>query len=175
MIKKINSTLSDEVIKSLRAYDQVLLSGTFFTARDAAHKRLYELIQKGQKLPFDIKNQIIYYVGPSPSRPGHIVGACGPTSSYRMDKYTPALLDLGLKGMIGKGDRSKAVIDAMIKNNCVYFAAIGGTAALLSKCVVDQEVVCYEDLQTEAIRKYTVKDMPLFVAIDAQGNNIYSR
>lgn len=174
-MKRICSTLNEETIKNLRAFDEVLLSGTILTARDAAHKRLFDLIKKGEELPVSLKNKIIYYTGPSPTPPEKIIGACGPTSSYRMDKFTPTLLKLGLKGMIGKGDRSKEVIDSIIENKCVYFVAIGGTAALISKSVTDQKVICYENLQTEAIRAITVKDMPLIVAIDCFGNNIYSR
>ena len=172
-MKRINSFLTDGVVKSLHVYDEILLSGSIITARDAAHKRLYDRVALNEELPINIKNKIIYYVGPSPARPGHIVGACGPTSSYRMDKYTPGLLNMGLKGMIGKGDRTDLVINSMVANNCVYFAAIGGTAALISKCVTNEKIICYEDLQTEAIREYIVKDMPLVVAIDSFGNNIY--
>ncbi len=173
MAKKINLPITDEDIKNLKAGDSVLLTGTIITGRDAAHKRLYELIEKGEALPVDIKGELIYYVGPAPAKPGYAVGPAGPTSSYRMDKYAPALLDLGLKGMIGKGARSQAVIDSIVKNNCVYFAAIGGAAALIAKSIKSEELLCYEDLGTEAIRRYTVEDFPCIVAIDSEGNNVY--
>ena len=173
MAKKINLPITDDDIKNLKAGDSVLLTGTIITGRDAAHKRLYELIEKGEELPVDIKGELIYYVGPAPAKPGYAVGPAGPTSSYRMDKYAPALLDLGLKGMIGKGARSQAVIDSIVKNNCVYFAAIGGAAALIAKSIKSEELLCYEDLGTEAIRRYTVEDFPCIVAIDSEGNNVY--
>ena len=173
MAKKINLPITDKDIKNLKAGDSVLLTGTIITGRDAAHKRLYELIEKGEGLPVDIKGELIYYVGPAPAKPGYAVGPAGPTSSYRMDKYAPALLDLGLKGMIGKGARSQAVIDSIVKNNCVYFAAIGGAAALIAKSIKSEELLCYEDLGTEAIRRYTVEDFPCIVAIDSEGNNVY--
>ena len=166
MQKRIKLPLTDKDIKELKAGDSVLITGTLLTARDAAHKRLFELIEKGKKLPVDIKGQIIYYVGPAPAKPGHTVGPAGPTSSYRMDKYTPSLLDLGLKGMIGKGARNKDVADAIVRNNCVYFAAIGGAAALIAKSIKKEEMLCYEDLGTEAIRRYTVEDFPCIVAIE---------
>ena len=172
-MKKIKLPLTDEQISTLKAGDSVLLTGTIITGRDAAHKRLYELIEKGEELPVDIKGELIYYVGPAPAKPGYAVGPAGPTSSYRMDKYAPALLDLGLKGMIGKGARSQAVIDSIVKNNCVYFAAIGGAAALIAKSIKSEELLCYEDLGTEAIRRYTVEDFPCIVAIDSEGNNVY--
>ena len=173
MAKKINLPITDKDIKNLKAGDSVLLTGTIITGRDAAHKRLYELIEKGEGLPVDIKGELIYYVGPAPAKPGYAVGPAGPTSSYRMDKYAPALLDLGLKGMIGKGARSQAVINSIVKNNCVYFAAIGGAAALIAKSIKSEELLCYEDLGTEAIRRYTVEDFPCIVAIDSEGNNVY--
>ena len=173
MAKKINLPITDEDIKNLKAGDSVLLTGSIITGRDAAHKRLYELIEKGEELPVDIKGGLIYYVGPAPAKPGYAVGPAGPTSSYRMDKYAPALLDLGLKGMIGKGARSQAVIDSIVKNDCVYFAAIGGAAALIAKSIKSEELLCYEDLGTEAIRRYTVEDFPCIVAIDSEGNNVY--
>ena len=173
MSKKITLPITDEDIKSLRAGDSVLLTGTIITGRDAAHKRLFELIQKGEPLPVEVRGELIYYVGPAPAKPGYAVGPAGPTSSYRMDKYAPALLDLGLKGMIGKGARSQAVIDSIVKNNCVYFAAIGGAAALIAKSIKSEELLCYEDLGTEAIRRYTVEDFPCIVAIDSEGNNVY--
>lgn len=173
MPKKLTLPLSEDDIKNLKAGESVLLSGTMITARDAAHKRLFELIEQGKELPVDIKNQIVYYVGPAPAKPGYAVGPAGPTSSYRMDKYAPALLDLGLKGMIGKGARNQDVIDAIVRNNCVYFAAIGGAAALIAKSIKSEEMLCYEDLGTEAIRRYTVENFPCIVAIDSNGNNVY--
>ncbi|MCD8025694.1 MAG: Fe-S-containing hydro-lyase [Clostridiales bacterium] len=173
MQKKITLPLTDETVKSLHAGDSVLISGSMLTGRDVAHKRLFELIQSGEPLPVDIKGEVIYYVGPAPAKPGHAVGPAGPTSSYRMDKYAPALLDLGLKGMIGKGARSSEVVDAMVKNGCVYFAAIGGAAALIAESIKSEEILCYEDLGTEAIRRYTVEDFPCVVVIDSEGNNVY--
>ena len=173
MAKKINLPITDEDIKNLKAGDSVLLTGTIITGRDAAHKRLFELIERGEEFPVDIRGELIYYVGPAPAKPGYAVGPAGPTSSYRMDKYAPALLDLGLKGMIGKGARSQAVIDSIVKNNCVYFAAIGGAAALIAKSIKKEELLCYEDLGTEAIRRYTVEEFPCIVAIDSEGNNVY--
>lgn len=173
MIKRITLPITDEDIKSLRAGDSVLLSGTIITGRDAAHKRLYELAQKGEELPVDIKGEIIYYVGPAPAKPGYAVGPAGPTSSYRMDKYAPKLMELGLKGMIGKGARSREVIASIVKNGCVYFAAIGGAAALISKSIKKEELLCYEDLGTEAIRRYTVEDFPCITAVDCYGGNVY--
>ena len=174
-MKKINLPLTDDVIKELKAGDSVLISGAMITGRDAAHKRLYELIEKGEELPVNIKGEVIYYVGPAPAKPGHAVGPAGPTSSYRMDKYTPALLDRGLKGMIGKGARNQEVIDSMIKNHVVYFAAIGGAAALISKSIKKVEVLAYEDLGTEAIYQFEVEDFPAIVAIDAQGNSVLAK
>ena len=173
MTKHITLPITDEVIRGLKAGDSVLLTGTILTGRDAAHKRLFELIEAGKELPVDLKGELIYYVGPAPAKPGCAVGPAGPTSSYRMDKYTPALLDLGLKGMIGKGARSRAVIDAMVRNGCVYFAAIGGAAALIAKSIKKEELLCYEDLGTEAVRRYTVENFPCIVAIDCEGNNVY--
>lgn len=173
MTKKITLPITDETISGLRAGDSVLLSGTIITGRDAAHKRLFELIEQGKELPVNISGEIIYYVGPAPAKPGYAVGPAGPTSSYRMDKYAPALLDLGLKGMIGKGARSKEVIGAIVRNHCVYFAAIGGAAALIAKSIKSEELLCYGDLGTEAVRRYTVEDFPCIVAIDSEGNNVY--
>ncbi|HIR02828.1 MAG: Fe-S-containing hydro-lyase [Acutalibacteraceae bacterium] len=170
---KLTLPLKEEDIKKLKAGDSVLLTGTLLTGRDAAHKRLYACIEQGQPLPVDIKGQTIYYVGPAPARPGHAVGPAGPTSSYRMDKYTPALLDLGLKGMVGKGARSREVIDAIVRNQAVYFAAIGGAAALIAKSIKSEALLCYEDLGTEAVRRYTVEDFPCIVVIDSKGRNIY--
>lgn len=171
--KKITLPITDEDIKNLKAGDSVLLSGSIITGRDAAHKRLYELIQKGEKLPVDIKGELIYYVGPAPAKPGYAVGPAGPTSSYRMDKYAPSLLDLGLKGMIGKGARNKEVVDAIVRNKGVYLVAIGGAAALIAKSIKSEEILCYEDLGTEAVRRYEVEDFPCIVAIDSNGNNVY--
>lgn len=173
MTKKITLPITDEDIKDLKAGDSVLLTGTILTGRDAAHKRLYELIEQDKPLPVDIKGELIYYVGPAPAKPGYAVGPAGPTSSYRMDKYAPSLLDLGLKGMIGKGARNQDVIDSIVKNKCVYFVAIGGAAALIAKSIKSEEMLCYEDLGTEAIRRYTVEDFPCIVAIDSEGNNVY--
>lgn len=169
----ITLPITDEDIKNLRAGDSVLLTGSIITGRDAAHKRLYELIQKGEKLPVDIKGELIYYVGPAPAKPGYAVGPAGPTSSYRMDKYAPSLLDLGLKGMIGKGARNKEVVDAIVRNKGVYLVAIGGAAALIAKSIKSEEILCYEDLGTEAVRRYEVEDFPCIVAIDSNGNNVY--
>lgn len=173
MTKKITLPITQDDINSLKAGDSVLLTGTILTGRDAAHKRLFELIEQGKELPVDIKGEIIYYVGPAPAKKGYAVGPAGPTSSYRMDKYTPSLLDLGLKGMIGKGARSKEVIDSIVKNKCVYFAAIGGAAALIAKSIKSEELLCYEDLGTEAIRRYTVENFPCIVAVDCEGGNVY--
>lgn len=175
MTKKITLPITDEAIQNLKAGDSVLLTGSILTGRDAAHKRLYELLEQGKDLPVDIKGELIYYVGPAPAKPGYAVGPAGPTSSYRMDKYTPALLDLGLKGMIGKGARNQEVIDAIVRNKAVYFAAIGGAAALIAKSIKQEEILCYEDLGTEAVRRYEVQDFPCIVAIDCHGNNVYFR
>ncbi|MED9969011.1 MAG: Fe-S-containing hydro-lyase [Ruminococcus sp.] len=173
MTKKINLPITDNDINNLNAGDTVLLTGSIITGRDAAHKRLFELIEQGKELPVDIKGEIIYYVGPAPAKPGYAVGPAGPTSSYRMDKYTPSLLDLGLKGMIGKGARSRAVTDSIVKNGCVYLVAIGGAAALIAKSIKSEEILCYDDLGTEAVRRYEVEDFPCIVAIDSRGNNVY--
>ena len=172
-IKKITLPLTDEQISTLKAGDSVLLSGTMITGRDAAHKRLFELAEKGETLPVDIKGETIYYVGPAPAKPGYAVGPAGPTSSYRMDKYAPTLLDMGLKGMVGKGARNQDVIDAIVRNHAVYFAAIGGAAALIAKSIKKTEPICYEDLGTESIRRYEVEDFPCIVVIDSEGNNVY--
>ena len=174
-MKKITLPLTDDVIKDLHAGDGVLISGSVLTGRDAAHKRLYELIEKGEPLPVDINGEVIYYVGPAPAKPGHAVGPAGPTSSYRMDKYTPALLDRGLKGMIGKGARNQDVVESMIKNGAVYFAAIGGAAALISKSITKSEVLAYEDLGTEAIHRFYIKDFPAIVVIDSQGKTVLKK
>lgn len=174
-MKKITFPITDDQIRELHAGDRVLASGYLYTARDAAHKRMYELIQNGEKLPIDIKGQTIYYVGAAPAKPGYAVGPCGPTSSYRMDKYAPSLLDLGLKVMVGKGIRNEEVINSMKKNGAVYFAAIGGAAALIAKSITKSELICYEDLGTEAIYRYEITDMPLICAIDCFGGNVYAR
>lgn len=171
--KQINAPLTQETVDSLRSGDYVYITGTIYTARDAAHKRMQEALERGEELPFDMKDNVIYYLGPSPARPNQVIGSAGPTTSSRMDKYTPALLDRGLKGMIGKGKRSQEVIESMKKNRCVYLAAIGGAGALLSKCIQSAEVIAYEDLGTEAIRKLFVKDLPVVVVIDKDGNNLY--
>lgn len=173
MVKKIQTPLTKEKVKSLKSGDIVLLSGIIYSARDAAHKRFLELLEENEELPLDVKNQIIYYVGPSPAKPGEVIGSAGPTTNYRMDAYTPKLLDLGLIGMIGKGERGQDVIDSIMKNKSIYFGAIGGAAALISQSIVSSEVVAYEDLGAEAIRRLQVKDMPLIVTIDSQGNNLY--
>ncbi|NFD75717.1 Fe-S-containing hydro-lyase [Clostridium botulinum] len=170
---KINTPLTEDKIKRLKAGDMVLITGTIYTARDAAHKRLIDVLEKGRNLPFEVKNSIIYYVGPTPAKPGMEIGAAGPTTSYRMDTYTPKLLNLGLKGMIGKGKRSKEVIESIVKNKAVYFGAIGGAAALISKSIKKSEVIAYEDLDSEAIRKLEVEDLPVTVIIDSKGNNLY--
>ncbi|HCL4438974.1 fumarate hydratase [Clostridium botulinum] len=170
---KINTPLTEDKIKSLKAGDMVLITGTIYTARDVAHKRLIDALEKGRNLPFEVKNSIIYYVGPTPAKPGMEIGAAGPTTSYRMDTYTPKLLNLGLKGMIGKGKRSKEVIESIVKNKAVYFGAIGGAAALISKSIKKSEVIAYEDLDSEAIRKLEVEDLPVTVIIDSKGNNLY--
>jgi fumarate hydratase subunit beta len=171
--KKITTPLDDNKVMQLKAGDSVLLTGYIYTGRDAAHKRLIELIEKGQKLPIDLKGQTIYYVGPAPAKPGYPCGSAGPTTSYRMDPYTPYLLDRGLKGMIGKGLRSKEVIESMKKNKAVYFGAVGGAAALIARSIKKSEVVAYEDLGAEAIHRYYVEDFPAIVIIDCQGSNLY--
>jgi len=173
MEKYLTAPLTPEVARGLRAGDSVYLSGTVYTARDAAHKRLCELVQKGQPLPFPIEGSVLYYVGPSPARPGQPIGSAGPTTSYRMDAYAPTLLDLGELGMIGKGKRDEAVISAMKRNGAVYFGAIGGAGALLSSCIKKAELVAYEDLGAEAILKLELENLPLTVIIDSCGNNLY--
>lgn len=173
MERHITVPLSAETAASLRTGDYVYLTGTIYTARDAAHKRMYEALERGEQLPFDMKDNVIYYMGPSPAREGRPIGSAGPTTASRMDKYAPILLDLGEKAMIGKGRRSKDVIDAMIRNHAVYFAAVGGAGALLSKCIIKSEVVCYDDLGTEAVRKLEVSNFPVIVVIDSKGNNLY--
>lgn len=173
MDKYMNVPFSVESAASLKAGDYVYLTGTIYTARDAAHKRMYEALEKGEPLPIDMNQNVIYYMGPSPAREGRAIGSAGPTTASRMDKYAPCLLDLGLKGMIGKGKRSQAVKDAIIRNNAVYMAAVGGAGALLSKSIISSEVIAYDDLGTEAIRKLEVKDFPVIVVMDAEGNNLY--
>ncbi|UYJ40956.1 MAG: Fe-S-containing hydro-lyase [Lachnospiraceae bacterium] len=173
MDRYINAPIDNEIVNSLKAGDCVYITGTIYTARDAAHKRMYEAIKNGENIPFELKNNIIYYLGPSPARKGQVIGSAGPTTSSRMDKYTPLLLEHGLKGMIGKGKRSDNVIESMYKNNAVYFAAIGGAGALLSKCIKKAEVIAYDDLGTEAIRKLEVENLPAIVVIDNKKNNMY--
>jgi len=173
MEKYIKIPMEKKEYEKLRAGDMVYLSGIIYTARDAAHKRMFEALNKGEALPFEMKGNGIYYMGPSPAREGRVVGSAGPTTSSRMDKYTPALLDLGLKFMIGKGRRSKEVKDAIVRNGAVYFAAIGGAGALLSQSIIASEVIAYDDLGTEAIRKLEVKDFPAIVVIDCNGNDLY--
>lgn len=173
MDKYIQLPISDEEAQSLKAGDYVYLTGTLYTARDAAHKRMQEALDRGESLPFPLSHHLIYYMGPSPAREGRPIGSAGPTTSSRMDKYTPGLLDLGLKGMIGKGKRSQSVKEALIRNKGVYFAAVGGAGALLSKAIISSEVIAYEDLGTEAIRKLEVKDFPVIVVMDSEGNDLY--
>lgn len=169
-MKKITTPITDKTLSELKAGDSVLISGTIYTARDAAHKKLVSSLKK---LPFEIKGAIIYYVGPSPAKPGTPIGSAGPTSSYRMDAYSPVLIEKGLKGMIGKGNRSKEVIDAIKKYKAVYFAAVGGAGALLSKCIKKAEVIAYDDLGPEAVRKLEVENFPVVVINDIYGNDLY--
>lgn len=168
MEKHIKAPLTDEVVAELKSGDYVYITGTIYTARDAAHKRMYE-----NGIPIDLDHNIIYYLGPSPAREDQVIGSAGPTTSSRMDKYTPYMLEHGLKGMIGKGKRSEAVIESIVKNKAVYFAAVGGAGALLSKCIKEAEVIAYDDLGTEAIRKLKVENLPVIVVIDQNGNNLY--
>ena len=170
---QISAPLDKKTISQLKAGDMVYLSGTIYTARDAAHKRMAQALAEGHKLPLDVRGNVIYYMGPSPAREGRPIGSAGPTTASRMDRYAPDLLDLGLSGMIGKGKRSQQVIDAMVRNGAVYFAAIGGAGALLSKAIVSSEVIAYEDLGTEAIRRLEVRDFPAIMVIDSDGNNLY--
>ncbi|MBE5956804.1 MAG: Fe-S-containing hydro-lyase [Lachnospiraceae bacterium] len=169
----IQAPFGKEEIESLKSGDYIYLTGTIYTARDAAHKRLYESMLKGEKLPIEISGNVIYYLGPSPARPGQVIGSAGPTTSSRMDKYTPLMLDAGLNGMIGKGKRNQEVIDSIVKNGAVYMAAVGGAGALLSKCIKKSEVIAYEDLGTEAIRRLEVENLPVIVVIDKDGKNLY--
>ena len=173
MEKHFTVPMTKEEVKSLKSGDYVYLTGTIYSARDAAHKRMYEALEKNEPLPFNIENNIIYYMGPSPAREGRVIGSAGPTTASRMDKYTPKLLDLGMGGMIGKGKRTEAVREAVVRNGSVYFAAVGGAGALLSKCIVESEVIAYDDLGTEAIRKMKIKNFPAIVVIDCEGNNLY--
>lgn len=190
MEKHITVPFQEEELRTLRAGDYIYLSGTIYSARDAAHKRMFDIICEEQEkhpemeytgtdlfkkniLPFDITGNTIYYLGPTPAKPGQVIGSAGPTTSSRMDKYTPLLLSKGLKGMIGKGKRSQAVIDAIVKEKAVYMAAVGGAGALLSKCIKESEIIAYDDLGTEAIRKMRVENLPVIVVIDGEGNNLY--
>ena len=173
MDRQIQAPLDPQEIRTLRAGDYVKITGTIYTARDAAHKRMKETLDRGEALPFSLENNVIYYMGPSPAREGRPIGSAGPTTASRMDKYAPELLDLGLKGMIGKGKRTVQVKEAIVRNGAVYFAAVGGAGALLSKKILSSEVIAYEDLGAEAIRKLEVKDFPVIVVIDREGNNLY--
>ncbi len=173
MEKYIHTPITEEVAVSLKAGDYVYLSGTIFTARDAAHKRMIEALDQGGSLPITAENAVIYYMGPSPAREGQVIGSAGPTTASRMDSYAGRLLDLGVRAMIGKGKRAKEVADAIVRNKAVYFAAVGGAGALISKCIQQSETICYEDLGAEAVRKLEVKDFPMIVVIDTEGNNLY--
>ena len=169
----IKTPFTKEDVKKLKAGDSCLITGVIYTARDAAHKRMQETMDAGESLPLEIKDTVIYYMGPSPAREGRPIGSAGPTTSSRMDKYAPKLLDMGLGAMIGKGKRNQAVLDAIVRNQSVYFAAIGGAGAFLSKCITSSEVIAYDDLGAEAIRKMEVKDFPVVVVVDSEGNNLY--
>ena len=173
MEKYLTTPFTEDKITQLKAVNYVYITGTVYTARDAAHKRMIETLDRGEELPFDLKGQLIYYLGPSPAREGRVIGSAGPTTSSRMDKYAPRLLNLGLRGMIGKGKRNEQVIDAVKRNKGIYFAAVGGAGALLSKCIKKAEVIAYDDLGTEAIRKLEVEKLPVIVVIDTDGNNQY--
>ena len=173
MDKKIKAPIDKETAKSLKAGDYVYIDGIIYTARDAAHKRMTETLERGEALPIDIEGNVIYYMGPSPAREGRPIGSAGPTTASRMDKYTPRLLDMGMGAMIGKGKRSQAVIDGIVRNGSVYFAAVGGAGALLSKKILKSEVIAYDDLGAEAIRKLEVEYFPVVVVIDSKGNNLY--
>ncbi len=175
MEKHLTLPLSENDIEELQIGDFVYLTGEMFVARDAAHKRLYELMQQGKTLPIDLKDSCIYYMGPSPAREGRPIGSAGPTTATRMDKYAPAFLDAGQKIMIGKGKRSKEVMDAVVRNHAVYFAAVGGAGALLSKCITSSEIVCYEDLGAEAVRRILVEEFPVIVVADCHGGDLYAR
>lgn len=173
MAIRVTTPMSREQARALRSGDSVLLSGVIYTARDAAHKRLCELVEQGKELPLDVKDSVIYFVGPTPARPGEAIGSAGPTTAYRMDAYSPTMIRQGQTGMIGKGKRSEEVIAAMKEHGAVYFGAIGGCGALLSKCIKKAEVIAYKDLGAEAIRRLEVEDLPVVVIIDSQGNNLY--
>jgi fumarate hydratase subunit beta len=173
MEKRITTPLTQDKVKGLRAGDKVLLSGVIYTGRDAAHKRLIDTLNEGKTLPFDVKDQVIYYVGPAPAKPGQVIGSAGPTTSYRMDDLTVPLLEKGLTGMIGKGARGDKVVEGMKQNGAIYFAAIGGAGALITSSIKSSEVIAYEDLGPEAIRKLVVEDMPVYVVIDSDGNDMY--
>lgn len=173
MDKRITLPLTQEKLKDLKAGDKVLLSGVIYTGRDAAHKRLIDTLNEGKTLPFDVKDQVIYYVGPAPAKPGQVIGSAGPTTSYRMDDLTVPLLERGLTGMIGKGARADKVVEGMKRYGAIYFAAIGGAGALITSSIKASEIIAYEDLGPEAIRKLTVEDMPVYVVIDSQGNDMY--
>ena len=175
MPKTVNLTtpLKVEELEKLAPGDKVMLTGVIYTGRDAAHQRMMDLLDKGEDLPFPVEGAVMYYVGPSPTKPGRVIGSAGPTTSYRMDKYSPPLLDLGMKGMIGKGNRSKEVVDSMIKNKAVYFAAIGGAAALISEAIKKCEIIAWDDLGPEAVRRLEVENMPLVVVNDTKGNDLY--
>lgn len=173
MERHIKAPVDNETAKELQAGDYVYITGTIYTARDAAHKRMYEALERGEALPIEMKNNVIYYMGPSPAREGRPIGSAGPTTASRMDKYTPALLDLGLIGMIGKGKRSEAVKEAIVRNGAVYFAAVGGAGALLAGSIKTSEVIAYDDLGTEAIRRLQVENFPVIVVIDSTGENLY--
>lgn len=173
MLYNIDAPLCKEQVEKLKAGDIVNISGVIYTARDAAHKRMIGMIEEGKSLPFDIKNQIIYYVGPCPAKPGEVIGSAGPTTSGRVDAYTPKLIELGLSGMIGKGLRDDSVIEAMKKYKSVYFGAIGGAGALIAKTIIAEEIIAFAELGTEALRKLTVKEFPATVIIDSFGNNLY--
>ncbi|MBR3486816.1 MAG: Fe-S-containing hydro-lyase [Clostridia bacterium] len=175
MERKITLPITRETARTIRSGEACLLSGVIYTARDAAHKRLVELVEKGEPLPFDIKDATIYYVGPTPAKPGQVIGSAGPTTSYRMDAYSPTLIREGETGMIGKGKRSPEVVEAMKKYGAVYFAAIGGAGALLSSCIKKAEIVCYEDLGAEAVRRLEVENLPVVAVIDSEGNNLYEK
>ena len=175
MNKYIQAPINNQEIEKLQIGDSVYISGTIYVARDAAHKRMQEMLDKKIELPFELKNNIIYYMGPSPAREGRPIGSAGPTTSSRMDKYAPTLLDLGLKGMIGKGKRSEEVKKAVIRNKAIYFAAIGGAGALLSKAIIKSEIIAFEDLGAEAILKLEVKDFPVIVVMDSKGNDLYEK
>lgn len=174
MSKIINTPLTKEIAESLKCGDSVYITGVIYTARDAAHKKMIELLDKGEKLPLDVEDTIIYYVGPTPAKPGLVIGSAGPTTSGRMDAYAPRLMELGLRGMIGKGSRNNTVIESMIKNKAVYFAAIGGAGALIAKCIKSVETVAYEELGAEAVMKLEVENFPVIVAVDCRGNSIYN-